>query len=117
MNGGGLMHVAGGVSEGNPRKEEWHAFGGAAVRCAREEEKQVLSDMLVGVPRPPMSSQGEGKEGDGDCAHALRRVVPQDAISIVKGATAVMRAGERHLHHCACRACRCCEEMQATSHH
>ncbi|RNC40311.1 hypothetical protein TcCL_NonESM10222 [Trypanosoma cruzi] len=57
------MHVAGGVSEGNPRKEEWHAFGGAAVRSAREEETQVLSDMSVGVPRPPMSSQGEGKAG------------------------------------------------------
>ncbi|RNC45845.1 hypothetical protein TcCL_NonESM04376 [Trypanosoma cruzi] len=57
------MHVAGSVSEGNPRKKEWHAFGGAAVRCARGEEKQVISDMLVGVPRSPMSSQGEGQEG------------------------------------------------------
>ncbi|RNC53322.1 hypothetical protein TcCL_ESM09364 [Trypanosoma cruzi] len=57
------MNVAGGVSEGNPRKKEWHAFGGAAVRCAREEETQLLSDMSVGVPRPPMSSQGGGKEG------------------------------------------------------
>ncbi|RNC53258.1 hypothetical protein TcCL_ESM09434, partial [Trypanosoma cruzi] len=28
-----------------------------------------------------------------------------------------MRAAERHLHHCACRACRCCEEVQTTSHH
>ncbi|RNF04007.1 hypothetical protein TcG_10983 [Trypanosoma cruzi] len=28
-----------------------------------------------------------------------------------------MRAAERHLHHCTCRACRCCEEVQATSHH
>ncbi|ESS60929.1 hypothetical protein TCDM_11521 [Trypanosoma cruzi Dm28c] len=110
------MQVAGGVSEGNPRKEEWHAFGGAAVRCAREEE-QVISDMLVGVPRPPMSSQGEGQEGDGDCAHPLRRVVPQDAVAIVKDATAVMRAAERHLHLCVCRACRCREEVQATSHH
>ncbi|RNC56605.1 hypothetical protein TcCL_ESM05861 [Trypanosoma cruzi] len=57
------MNVAGGVSEGNPRKKEWHAFGGAAVRSAGEEEKQVISDMPVSVPRPPMSSQGEGKEG------------------------------------------------------
>ncbi|RNC35754.1 hypothetical protein TcCL_Unassigned01344 [Trypanosoma cruzi] len=28
-----------------------------------------------------------------------------------------MRAAERHLHLFACRACRCCEEEQATSHH
>ncbi|RNC49687.1 hypothetical protein TcCL_NonESM00005 [Trypanosoma cruzi] len=57
------MNVAGGVSEENPRKEERHAFGGAVVRSAREEEAQVLSDMSVSVPRPPMSSQGEGQEG------------------------------------------------------
>ncbi|RNC41338.1 hypothetical protein TcCL_NonESM09109 [Trypanosoma cruzi] len=63
------MHVAGGVSEGNPRKEEWHAFGGAAVRSAGEEEKQVISDASVGVPRPPMSSQG-GKGGrETDAVH------------------------------------------------
>ncbi|RNF06124.1 hypothetical protein TcG_10693 [Trypanosoma cruzi] len=57
------MNVAGGVSEGNPRKKEWHAFGGTAVRCAREEGTQVVSDMSVSVPRPPMSSQGDGKAG------------------------------------------------------
>ncbi|RNC54063.1 hypothetical protein TcCL_ESM08530 [Trypanosoma cruzi] len=57
------MNVAGGVSEEGPRKKEWHAFGGAAVRCAREEEKQVISDTSASVPRPPMSSQGEGQEG------------------------------------------------------
>ncbi|RNE98765.1 hypothetical protein TcG_12168 [Trypanosoma cruzi] len=57
------MNAAEGVSDGNPRKEEWHAFGGAAVRCAREEGKQLISDMLVSVPRPPMSSQGEGQAG------------------------------------------------------
>ncbi|RNC41263.1 hypothetical protein TcCL_NonESM09181 [Trypanosoma cruzi] len=28
-----------------------------------------------------------------------------------------MRAGERHLHLFSCRACRCREEVQATSHH
>ncbi|RNF13788.1 hypothetical protein TcG_08225 [Trypanosoma cruzi] len=28
-----------------------------------------------------------------------------------------MRAAERHLHLCACRACRCCEEVQTTFHH
>ncbi|RNC54158.1 hypothetical protein TcCL_ESM08437 [Trypanosoma cruzi] len=28
-----------------------------------------------------------------------------------------MRAAERHLHLCVCRACRCREEVQATSHH
>ncbi|RNF10658.1 hypothetical protein TcG_09267 [Trypanosoma cruzi] len=28
-----------------------------------------------------------------------------------------MRAAERQLHLFACRACRCCEEVQATSHH
>ncbi|RNC59344.1 hypothetical protein TcCL_ESM03030, partial [Trypanosoma cruzi] len=95
--------------------EERHAFGGAAVRCAREEETQLLSDMPVSVPRPPMSSQGEGQEGDGDCAHPLRCVVPQDAVAVVKDAAAAMRAGERHLRHCACRACRCCEEVQTTS--
>ncbi|RNC36277.1 hypothetical protein TcCL_Unassigned00788 [Trypanosoma cruzi] len=69
------------------------------------------------MPRPPMSSQGGGKEGDGDCAHRLRRVVPQDAIDIVKDVTAVIRAAERHLHLFACRACRCREEVQATPHH
>ncbi|RNF20733.1 hypothetical protein TcG_03514, partial [Trypanosoma cruzi] len=47
----------------------------------------------------------------------LRRAVRQDAIAIVKGATAAMRAAERHLHLCVCRACRCREEVQATSHH
>ncbi|RNC53212.1 hypothetical protein TcCL_ESM09489 [Trypanosoma cruzi] len=57
------MNVVGGLSEESLRKEERHAFGGAAVRSAREEEKQVISDMLVSVPRPPMSSQGEGQEG------------------------------------------------------
>ncbi|RNF01561.1 hypothetical protein TcG_11455, partial [Trypanosoma cruzi] len=39
------------------------------------------------------------------------------AIAIVKGATAAMRAAERHLHLCVCRACRCREEVQAASHH
>ncbi|RNC40235.1 hypothetical protein TcCL_NonESM10302 [Trypanosoma cruzi] len=62
-----------------------------------------------------MSSQGEGQEGDGCCAHPLRRVVPQDAVAIVNGARAVMRAAERHRHLCVCRACRFCEEVQATS--
>ncbi|RNC42793.1 hypothetical protein TcCL_NonESM07536 [Trypanosoma cruzi] len=57
------MHVAGGVSEENLRKEERHEFGGTGVRIAREEETQVISDISVGVPRPPMSSQGVGKEG------------------------------------------------------
>ncbi|RNF08555.1 hypothetical protein TcG_09883 [Trypanosoma cruzi] len=28
-----------------------------------------------------------------------------------------MRAAERHLHLCVCRACSCREEVQATSHH
>ncbi|RNC58435.1 hypothetical protein TcCL_ESM03898, partial [Trypanosoma cruzi] len=51
------------------------------------------------------------------CAHPLRCVVPQDAVSFVKGATAVMRAAERHLHLFACRACRCREEVQTTSHY
>ncbi|ESS55331.1 hypothetical protein TCDM_13205 [Trypanosoma cruzi Dm28c] len=59
----------------------------------------------------------ERRDGDGDCAHRLRRVVPQDAVAIVNGATAVMRAAERHLHLFVCRACRCCEEVQTTSHH
>ncbi|RNE96903.1 hypothetical protein TcG_12823, partial [Trypanosoma cruzi] len=54
--------------------------------------------------------------GDGDCAHRLRRMVRQDAVAIVKGATAVMRAGERHLHLFSCRACICREEVQTTSH-
>ncbi|RNC35449.1 hypothetical protein TcCL_Unassigned01679, partial [Trypanosoma cruzi] len=45
------------------------------------------------------------------------RVVRQDAIAVVKGATAVTRAAERRLHLFACRACRCREEVQATSHH
>ncbi|RNE95632.1 hypothetical protein TcG_13320 [Trypanosoma cruzi] len=112
------MNAAEGVSEESLPTKEWHAFGGAAVRCAREEEKQLISDMLMSVPRPPMSSQGEGRrEGDGDCAHRLRRVVPQDAVAIVKDATAAMRAAERRLHLFACRACRCREEVQATSHH
>ncbi|RNF02354.1 hypothetical protein TcG_11399 [Trypanosoma cruzi] len=89
------------------------------MRCAREEGKRVLSDASVSVPRPPMSSQVEGKEGggDGDSAHLLRRVVRQDAVAIVKGTTAVMRAGERHLHLFSCRACMCREEVQTASHH
>ncbi|RNC32812.1 hypothetical protein TcCL_Unassigned04550 [Trypanosoma cruzi] len=112
-----MVNLAGGVSEGNPRKEEWHAFGGDAVRSVREEEKHVISDSSVGVPLPPMSPQGEGQEGDGDCARRLQRVVPQDAVAIVNCATAVMRAAERRLHLCVCRAYRCCEEVEATSHH
>ncbi|RNF02153.1 hypothetical protein TcG_11290 [Trypanosoma cruzi] len=39
-----------------------------------------------------MSSQGEGQEGDGDCAHRQRRVVRQDAVAILNNATVVMRA-------------------------
>ncbi|RNC48463.1 hypothetical protein TcCL_NonESM01695 [Trypanosoma cruzi] len=111
------MNVAGGVSDGNPRKWEWHAFGGAVVRSVREEEKQVISGISVGVPRPPMSSQGEGQEGDGCCARRPQRVVPEDVVAIVKGATAAMRAAERHLNLCAHRACWSYEEVQATSHH
>ncbi|RNC39539.1 hypothetical protein TcCL_NonESM11099 [Trypanosoma cruzi] len=73
------MNVAGGVSEENPRKEERHAFGGAAVRCAREEETQLLSDMSVSVPRPPMRSQGEGQEG------VRRRLCAPTAASGARG--------------------------------
>ncbi|RNC39723.1 hypothetical protein TcCL_NonESM10887 [Trypanosoma cruzi] len=63
-----------------------------------------------------MSSQGEGKEG-----RRRRLCAPTAACGATgygchcEGATAVMRAAERHLQLFACRACRCCEEVQATS--
>ncbi|EAN88433.1 hypothetical protein TcCL_NonESM12262 [Trypanosoma cruzi] len=79
----------------------------------------MLADTSVGVPRPPMSSQGEGQEG------VRRRLCTSTAACGATRcdchcegcATAAMRAAERHLHLCACRACRCREEVQATSHH